>query len=30
MVMTDRIWLTSYPEGVPADLPPSPYASLVR
>jgi len=27
--MTDRIWLTSYPEGVPADLPPSPYASLV-
>jgi long-chain acyl-CoA synthetase len=27
--MTDRIWLQSYPEGVPADLPPSPYASLV-
>ncbi len=27
--MTDRIWLTSYPEGVPADLPPSPYPSLV-
>ncbi len=27
--MTDRIWLKSYPEGVPADLPPSPYASLV-
>jgi long-chain acyl-CoA synthetase len=27
--MSDRIWLKSYPEGVPADLPPSPYASLV-
>jgi len=27
--MSDRIWLTSYPEGVPADLPPSPYPSLV-
>ncbi|MCZ8252991.1 MAG: long-chain-fatty-acid--CoA ligase [Hylemonella sp.] len=27
--MNDRIWLKSYPEGVPADLPPSPYASLV-
>jgi len=27
--MTDRIWLKSYPEGVPADLPPSPYPSLV-
>jgi long-chain acyl-CoA synthetase len=27
--MTDRIWLSSYPEGVPADLPPSPYTSLV-
>jgi len=27
--MTDRIWLKSYPEGVPADLPPSPYTSLV-
>ena len=27
--MTDRLWLKSYPEGVPADLPPSPYASLV-
>ncbi len=27
--MTERIWLSSYPEGVPADLPPSPYTSLV-
>lgn len=27
--MSDRIWLKSYPEGVPADLPPSPYTSLV-
>ena len=27
--MTDRIWLKSYPDGVPADLPPSPYPSLV-
>jgi len=27
--MSDRIWLQSYPEGVPADLPPAPYASLV-
>lgn len=27
--MTERIWLKSYPAGVPADLPPSPYASLV-
>ncbi len=27
--MSDRIWLKSYPEGVPADLPPSPYPSLV-
>jgi long-chain acyl-CoA synthetase len=27
--MTDRIWLKSYPEGVPAELPPSPYTSLV-
>jgi long-chain acyl-CoA synthetase len=27
--MADRIWLKSYPEGVPADLPPAPYASLV-
>ncbi|MFN7881449.1 MAG: AMP-binding protein, partial [bacterium] len=28
--MTDRPWLKSYPEGVPADLPPSPYTSLVQ
>lgn len=27
--MSDRIWLKSYPEGVPADLPPLPYPSLV-
>ena len=27
--MSDRIWLKSYPEGVPADLAPSPYPSLV-
>ncbi len=27
--MTDRIWLQSYPAGVPADLPPLPYSSLV-
>ncbi|MDP3700279.1 MAG: long-chain-fatty-acid--CoA ligase [Hylemonella sp.] len=27
--MSDRIWLKSYPEGVPSDLPPSPYTSLV-
>ena len=27
--MADRIWLKSYPEGVPADLPPAPYPSLV-
>jgi long-chain acyl-CoA synthetase len=27
--MADRIWLKSYPPGVPADLPPSPYGSLV-
>lgn len=27
--MSDRIWLNSYPAGVPADLPPSPYPSLV-
>lgn len=27
--MTDRIWLQSYPQGVPADLPPAPYTSLV-
>jgi long-chain acyl-CoA synthetase len=28
--MSDRIWLNSYPPGVPADLPPAPYASLVE
>ena len=27
--MTERIWLSSYPAGVPADLAPSPYPSLV-
>ena len=27
--MTERIWLKSYPEGVPHDLPPLPYTSLV-
>jgi long-chain acyl-CoA synthetase len=27
--MTDRIWLQSYPQGVPADLPAFPYTSLV-
>mgnify|MGYP003335951561 CR=1 FL=1 len=27
--MTERIWLKSYPSGVPADLPPLPYSSLV-
>ena len=27
--MTDRIWLTSYPEGVPADIGALQYASLV-
>jgi long-chain acyl-CoA synthetase len=27
--MSDRIWLKSYPEGVPHDLPPLPYPSLV-
>jgi long-chain acyl-CoA synthetase len=27
--MNERIWLKSYPEGVPADLAPAPYASLV-
>ena len=26
--MTERIWLTSYPPGVPADIDPSRYASL--
>ena len=28
--MTDRIWLKSYPAGVPADIDPSQYASLVQ
>jgi len=28
--MTDRIWLTSYPPGVPADIDPSKYASMVE
>ena len=27
--MTDRPWLSSYPQGVPADIDPSQYASLV-
>ena len=27
--MTDRIWLRSYPEGVPADIDTAPYPSLV-
>jgi long-chain acyl-CoA synthetase len=27
--MTDRIWLAEYPEGVPADIDPSQYTSLV-
>lgn len=27
--MTDRIWLNSYPSGVPADIDPSQYPSLV-
>ncbi len=27
--MSDRIWLKSYPQGVPADLPDFPYNSLV-
>ena len=27
--MTDRIWLNGYPEGVPADIDPSQYPSLV-
>ncbi|MCL1960409.1 MAG: long-chain-fatty-acid--CoA ligase [Desulfovibrionaceae bacterium] len=27
--MTDRIWLAEYPEGVPADIDPSQYPSLV-
>ncbi len=29
MAMTDRIWLKSYPEGVPADLDMTQYTSLV-
>ncbi len=28
--MTDRIWLNSYPEGVPADINPADYASMVE
>ena len=28
--MTDRIWLSTYPEGVPADIDESRYASLVE
>ena len=28
--MTDRIWLSSYPPGVPADIDESRYASLVE
>ena len=27
--MTDRPWLGSYPQGVPADIDPSQYQSLV-
>ena len=27
--MTDRIWLKSYPSGVPADIDPGQYPSLV-
>ena len=27
--MSERIWLSSYPEGVPADIDPTAYASLV-
>ena len=27
--MTDRIWLSSYPDGVPADIDPTQYPSLV-
>ena len=27
--MTDRPWLSSYPQGVPADIDASRYASLV-
>jgi long-chain acyl-CoA synthetase len=28
--MSDRIWLKSYPEGVPADIDPSRYSSMVQ
>ncbi len=28
--MTDRIWLNSYPKGVPADIDPGQYASMVE
>ena len=28
--MTDRIWLNSYPEGVPADIDPGKYSSIVK
>ena len=28
--MTDRPWLAAYPQGVPADIDPSQYASLVQ
>jgi len=28
--MTDRIWLSSYPEGVPADIDPGKYSSIVK
>ena len=28
--MTDRIWLKSYPEGVPADIDPNQYSSMVQ
>ena len=27
--MSEAVWLQSYPQGVPSDLPPLPYASLV-
>jgi long-chain acyl-CoA synthetase len=30
MAMTDRIWLKSYPEGVPADIDPGIYSSMVQ
>ena len=28
--MTDRIWLSSYPKGVPADIDPGKYSSIVK